>query len=42
VKNGTETDVDCGGACPKCTAGKTCKVDADCGGGTKCIAGKCQ
>lgn len=42
VKNGTETDVDCGGACPKCVAGKMCKIDNDCGGGTKCMAGICQ
>lgn len=41
VKNGTETDVDCGGACPKCAAGKMCKVDSDCVGGTKCVAGIC-
>jgi hypothetical protein len=42
VKNGTETDVDCGGACPKCTTGKMCKVDNDCGGGTKCLMGICN
>lgn len=42
VKNGTETDVDCGGACPKCASGKMCKIDNDCGGGTKCTAGICQ
>lgn len=41
VKNGTETDVDCGGACPKCPAGKMCKLDSDCVGGTKCLMGVC-
>lgn len=31
VKNGTETDVDCGGAGnPTCATGKDCKVDGDC------------
>lgn len=34
MKNGTETDVDCGGAaCPKCSDGKTCASAADCAGG---------
>lgn len=31
VKNGAETDVDCGGAsCPTCANGDTCSVDGDC------------
>ena len=31
VKNGDETDVDCGGAnAPKCAAGKACQGDRDC------------
>jgi hypothetical protein len=30
VKDGTETDVDCGGLCPPCADGKMCKVDNDC------------
>jgi hypothetical protein len=31
LKDGTETDVDCGGGtCPGCGAGKMCLVDADC------------
>src|SRR4029079_4282576 len=30
VKNGTETDKDCGGTCPKCADGKGCNVAADC------------
>lgn len=42
VKNGTETDVDCGGGCPtKCAAGEMCKVNSDCVGGTTCIMGVC-
>jgi|GEM_PF-2737509 len=30
VKNFTETDIDCGGDCPKCTSGDDCTSDADC------------
>jgi hypothetical protein len=30
VKDGKETDVDCGGPCPKCMAGKKCKLNSDC------------
>jgi hypothetical protein len=42
VKNGTESDVDCGGSCPnKCAAGKMCTKDGDCVGGTKCLNGIC-
>ena len=33
VRNGTETDVDCGGSCPPCAATRYCTVDADCAGG---------
>jgi hypothetical protein len=29
-KNGTETDVDCGGECPPCTRGRACRGPADC------------
>ncbi len=32
-KNGTETDVDCGGGNPGCAAGLTCAVDGDCASG---------
>jgi hypothetical protein len=32
-KNGTETDVDCGGACPKCADGLLCGVATDCTSG---------
>ena len=35
VKNGAETDLNCGGAaCPPCVTGKMCLVGADCVGGT--------
>ncbi len=30
LKGGIETDVDCGGACPKCSGGGGCIVDEDC------------
>jgi hypothetical protein len=30
VISGDETDIDCGGSCPKCEEEKTCKIDADC------------
>ena len=40
VKNGAETDVDCGGGtCGTCAAGKTCAVDVDCASAT-CKADK--
>ena len=39
-KNGTETDIDCGGACAKCDDGKTCAAATDCREGA-CFLGKC-
>ena len=30
VMGGTETDTDCGGTCPSCTAGRKCLVNSDC------------
>lgn len=33
IKNGTETDVDCGGPCAPCTTGKLCGVGTDCASG---------
>jgi hypothetical protein len=38
LKNGTETDVDCGGGAPKCIFGKTCSVAGDCSSAA-CSAG---
>ncbi|APR80893.1 Tryptophan synthase alpha chain [Minicystis rosea] len=35
IKNGAETDVDCGGPCPACAVGNACQVGAD------CISGLC-
>jgi hypothetical protein len=34
VKNGNETDTDCGGTCPPCMIGDTCSVPADCASGS--------
>jgi len=41
VQNGTETDLNCGGSCPKCADGKTCGVSADCASGVCGADGKC-
>lgn len=41
IKDGAETDVDCGGGtCNKCAEDQTCSGDGDCGT-TSCKAGKC-
>jgi len=36
AKNGSETDVDCGGTCAPCANGKTCAIGAD------CVSGACS
>lgn len=42
VKNGDETDLDCGGSCSvKCGPGKACLMSADCVGGS-CQANVCE
>ncbi|HVX90321.1 MAG TPA: carbohydrate-binding protein [Candidatus Paceibacterota bacterium] len=38
MKDGSETDVDCGGNCPDCGKGQKCGSDADCGSGLSCGA----
>ncbi len=30
IKNGDETDIDCGGTCPPCKYGKHCLINSDC------------
>jgi len=40
LKNGSETDVDCGGTCPDCGLGRTCAVDGDCAS-THCVGLTC-
>ena len=40
-KNGSETDVDCGGAtCPRCATGKACSSAGDCVAHSICSSGK--
>ena len=41
IKNGGESDVDCGGTCPRCATGKTCASRNDCAS-ARCEAGTCQ
>lgn len=40
VRNGEETDVDCGGACAACSSGSSCVVGRDCDS-YLCAAGSC-
>ncbi|MSP61143.1 MAG: hypothetical protein EXR72_12525 [Myxococcales bacterium] len=41
IKNGDESDVDCGGSCmTRCGEGQTCLASGDCAGGS-CVGGKC-
>ena len=39
-KNNDESDIDCGGSCPKCANGKACVGTGDCGSGV-CTNGAC-
>ena len=41
IKNGDETDVDCGGSCPPCEDVKSCLVNSDCISGF-CYEGICN
>jgi hypothetical protein len=40
VRNGDETDIDCGGTCGQCEVGDRCEIDRDCGEAA-CIDGRC-
>lgn len=40
TQNGAETDVDCGGACPKCPSSKSCLLDEDCQSGACSMTSK--
>ncbi len=40
MKDGDETDTDCGGTCPKCDAGDACAKASDCTTG-HCVAKVC-
>ncbi len=42
VKDGAETDVDCGGGtCPTCATGKSCLINADCTSNS-CVGSTCH
>lgn len=41
VRNGSETDKDCGGGCPGCSPGQSCLVASDCASGV-CTDQACQ
>jgi len=41
VRNGAESDVDCGGACPACTLCRRCTNNADCGAEVCSTGGRC-
>ncbi len=36
MKNGDETDIDCGGSCSPCANGRACTADGDCAEGNTC------
>ena len=40
IKNGNETDIDCGGSCGKCNIGQACNLNAECDE-SNCIDGTC-
>jgi len=42
TKDGSESGVDCGGLCKKCSAGGMCNVGTDCMSGTCLATGTCQ
>jgi len=42
VLDGSETDIDCGGACPACAKGLNCVEDADCVQGLFCVKSVCS
>ncbi len=41
IRNGDETDVDCGGSCKQCSDGKRCQLDSDCTN-NYCYQGICK
>jgi len=40
-RDGDESDVDCGGSCPRCPPGRACRDEGDCARG-ECEHGRCQ
>jgi hypothetical protein len=41
AKNGSETDVDCGGSCPRCANTRACRSQHDCASAL-CVSGVCK
>src|SRR5215212_744323 len=41
IRNGDETDIDCGGTCGACDVGERCSVATDCDQST-CVDGRCE
>jgi len=41
IRNGSESDVDCGGSCVLCTDGRQCLAGSDCASGLCSSAGRC-
>ncbi|HEX2572689.1 MAG TPA: hypothetical protein VH877_24280 [Polyangia bacterium] len=41
VRDGNESDVDCGGQCAPCTVGRVCRADTDCASGSCGLDGRC-
>jgi hypothetical protein len=41
ITNGSETDIDCGGACPRCANDRTCVSQDDCASAL-CVSGVCK
>jgi hypothetical protein len=42
VKNGNESDIDCGGTCAPCTLEKNCVSSSDCAASLSCVVGECR
>ncbi|MDW8244999.1 MAG: hypothetical protein RMJ84_00335 [Sandaracinaceae bacterium] len=41
MRNGSETDIDCGGSCPPCADGRRCSSNSDCSS-SNCSGGICR
>lgn len=42
IKDGSESDIDCGGTCGACSDGKMCVAQSDCERGTRCSNSYCS
>jgi hypothetical protein len=41
IQNGTESDIDCGGSCPRCATGRACRTRTDCASALCSGTGQC-